>query len=117
MHTLFDLYSNVKQYPIGSEIIFAPPISIPGMIDIVTYYNLVIRGVHIILPTQTQTQSSSSTSSTSSLDINLTINIQAIFESITERTVAIMIVHPFGMICTSKVFEIPTKYLTIVINK
>merc|ERR1712238_50366 len=83
VRTLFDLYLNVKQYPIGSEIIFAPPISIPGMIDIVTYYNLVIRGVDIILPTQTQSSSAtSSKSSTSSLDINLTINTKAILESI-----------------------------------
>jgi dTDP-4-amino-4,6-dideoxygalactose transaminase/acyl-CoA-binding protein/nucleoside-diphosphate-sugar epimerase len=77
--SLLDLYLCLKKYPAGSEVIMIPPISVPGMCHVLKYHDLSIIPV----------------------DCPLGISLEATQEAITDKTVAIMVVHAFGKIYAS----------------
>ena len=84
VRSLLDLYLRAASFPAGSEIIMSPPINIPAIIDVLLHHNINVVAVDI--PKQE-----------GGLGI-VSVNVKAIEEAITDKTVAIMIVHPFGMI-------------------
>jgi dTDP-4-amino-4,6-dideoxygalactose transaminase/nucleoside-diphosphate-sugar epimerase/acyl-CoA-binding protein/1-acyl-sn-glycerol-3-phosphate acyltransferase len=84
VRSLFDLYLCTKKYPKQSEVIVFPPISVPGMMQVANYHNLNLVGVDI-------------------LDSKDWWNFNGIQQAIyDQKTVAIMIVHPFGMLTVSE---------------
>ena len=106
-------HTNKKQQPQqqNPEVIFFPPISVPGMMHVLKYHNLDIVPVDIRDDSgdnndnddddnnEDESSESSSSSSTSSSILRLDVN--DIESAITPNTVAIMIVHVFGTICTT----------------
>lgn len=78
VRSLFNLYLMHKQFPPqnSKEVIIVPPITIPGMVQLLEHYGLVVVPVDTMEPTK--------------------VDVSDIEAAITERTVAIMIVHPFG---------------------
>lgn len=82
VRSLFDLYLCAKQYPDGAEIVVFPPISVPGMMHVAQYHN------HRLVP----------------VDIGEAEwwNWKDMKSAINKKTVAIMIVHPFGMVSASE---------------
>jgi nucleoside-diphosphate-sugar epimerase/1-acyl-sn-glycerol-3-phosphate acyltransferase/acyl-CoA-binding protein len=81
VRSLLDLYLLHQNFPpqAGKEVIVVPPINIPGMMQILLHYGLVIVPVDTpSSPTQTN------------------LDLQAVQQAITKRTVAILVVHPFG---------------------
>jgi alkyldihydroxyacetonephosphate synthase len=80
VRSLFDLYLTMKVYPEESEILVVPPISVPGMMHVAKYHNL------RIVPVDIDEQGGN------------WIDMDGIRSKITTRTVAIMVVHPFGMV-------------------
>jgi alkyldihydroxyacetonephosphate synthase len=83
VRSLLDLYLSVKNFNDGSEVVVVPPISVAGMMRVLGFHNLQI--VPIDLPE----------------DDCQWIDVSRIKNAITSKTVAIMIVHPFGMIAAS----------------
>lgn len=81
--SLFDLYLAVRNFKAGSEVIVVPPINVPGMMRVLGFHDVKI--VPIDLPE----------------DCTEWIDVKTIRNAITKDTVAIMIVHPFGMISVS----------------
>jgi dTDP-4-amino-4,6-dideoxygalactose transaminase/nucleoside-diphosphate-sugar epimerase/acyl-CoA-binding protein len=77
--SLLDLYLCLKKYPEGSEVIMIPPISVPGMCHVLRYHDLSIIPV----------------------DCPFGVNLEAIKDAMTDKTVAIMVVHAFGKIYAS----------------
>jgi alkyldihydroxyacetonephosphate synthase len=80
VRSLFDLYLTIKMYPHDSEVIVVPPISVPGMMHVAIYHNIRIVPVDIDEGGEEW------------------VDIEGIRSNITARTVAIMVVHPFGMV-------------------
>eukprot|EP00751_Fragilariopsis_kerguelensis_P013966 CAMPEP_0170767012 /NCGR_PEP_ID=MMETSP0733-20121128/5474_1 /TAXON_ID=186038 /ORGANISM="Fragilariopsis kerguelensis, Strain L26-C5" /LENGTH=254 /DNA_ID=CAMNT_0011108027 /DNA_START=566 /DNA_END=1327 /DNA_ORIENTATION=- len=84
----------MKGYPDNSEILVVPPINVPGMMHVARYHNLRIVPVDIIPP------------SAKDDDIilgrriknHLWIDVEGIQSKVTDKTVAIMVVHPFGIV-------------------
>jgi len=87
--SLLDLLLSTKSYPPGSEIIITPPISIQDMIKIVRYIDLPI--VQIDIPK----------SDSENKDPIIGVDLDVIRSAIPEFTVAVMVVIPFGLVCTS----------------
>ena len=85
--SLFDLYLRAKCFPPGSEVIISPPINIPAMVYILEYHDITI--VAVDLPESFAN------------DLLLRVDLEHIEQSVTEKTVAIMVVHPFGIETTS----------------
>jgi alcohol-forming fatty acyl-CoA reductase len=84
VRSLFDLYLQAQQFPAGSEIIISPPISIPGMVDVLEQrHHLIV--VPVDLPDAT----------------TVGINVPGIRKAITDRTVAILLVNVFGNECAT----------------
>lgn len=81
VRSLLDLYLSVKTFPIDSEIIMSPAISIPGMLDIIRYHGVNI--VPVDLPNEN----------------TVAVHLPGIEDKINEKTVAIMIVNVFGNEC------------------
>mmetsp|Transcript_40059 Transcript_40059/g.96714 ORF Transcript_40059/g.96714 Transcript_40059/m.96714 type:complete len:2288 (-) Transcript_40059:1058-7921(-) len=81
VRSLFDLYLTSKQYPQNAEVVVFPPITVPGMIHVAKCHDLKLVPVDIGESTWW--------------------NGEGIEQAVTEKTVAIMIVHPFGMVSTS----------------
>ena len=88
VRSLFDLYLRCKVYPAQSEVIVTPPINIPGMMDILKYHGLKIVGVD--LPEY------------EGKNPVIQVDINGVRAAITNKTVAIMVIHPFGMISTTE---------------
>lgn len=88
VRSLLDLYLSAKSYPIGSEVIVVPPIGIEGMMDVLHYHGIKIIPVDI-----------------DDYDDQrgpvISVNLDRVKEKMSENTVAILVVHPFGLICTS----------------
>ena len=82
VRSLLDLYLMHKQYPpqASKEVIVSPPITIPGMVQLLEHYGLVV------VPVEGQRDE----------NVITRIDVDAIEAAVTDRTVAIMIVHPFG---------------------
>jgi len=88
VRTLFDLYLRCKAYPAKSEVIVVPPINIPGMMDILRYHDLKVVGVDI--------------PKYEGNNPVICIDINGVKAAVTGNTVAIMVVHPFGIISASE---------------
>jgi perosamine synthetase len=69
-----------------------PPINIPGMMQIMAHHQLTVVAVDFPEP-------ESSSDSTAPV---VAVDCDAIREAVTARTVAVVVVHPFGMISTTK---------------
>lgn len=85
VRSLLDLYLLAKNYPAGSEVIIVPPINIEGMIRIMEYHKLKI--IPIDIPKFHGNE-----------DPVIRIDFEAVGRAITECTVAVMVVHPFGIL-------------------
>lgn len=83
VRSLFDLYLQCKQYPAGSEVIVTPPLNIKGMIDLLIHYDLKVKLIDC---------------SSEEMEISL----DSIESNISDKTVAILAVHPFGLFTASK---------------
>lgn len=94
VRSLFDLYLLSKQYPPGSEIIVVPPINIPGMMQIMAHHQLKV--VAVDLPESLDKSSDTDTAPLVAVDCD------AIEKAVTVRTVAVLVVHPFGMISATQ---------------
>jgi dTDP-4-amino-4,6-dideoxygalactose transaminase/acyl-CoA-binding protein/nucleoside-diphosphate-sugar epimerase len=88
VRSLLDLYLSAKSYPRGSEVIVVPPIGIEGMMDVLHYHGIKIVPVDI-----------------DDYDDQrgpvISVNLDRVKGKMSENTVAILVVHPFGLICTS----------------
>jgi len=90
VRSLFDLYLTMKGYPDDSEVLVVPPISVPGMMYVARYHNLRIVPVDI----------KRGHGKKDNLD-NRWIDLENLKSKVTEKTVAIMVVHPFGIVTTN----------------
>lgn len=82
VRSLLDLYLRSACYPEKSEIIVTPAINIPGMVQVLRHHNIQVVPVDIVGSV-------------------VAVDVDAVKEAITKKTVAIMIVHPFGMMSTN----------------
>jgi 1-acyl-sn-glycerol-3-phosphate acyltransferase/nucleoside-diphosphate-sugar epimerase/acyl-CoA-binding protein len=89
VRSLLDLYLRVKQYPAGSEVIVSPPFNVPGMLQVLEHHRLKIVGVD--LPETANDD-----------DVVVAVDCDAIEKAITPKTVAILVVHVFGMITATE---------------
>ncbi|KAG7374222.1 FAD binding oxidase [Nitzschia inconspicua] len=80
VRSLFDVYLTMKVYPEDSELIVVPPISVPGMMQVAKHHNLRIVPVDI------------------DKGNGQWVDVNSVRSKISKRTVAVMIVHPFGMV-------------------
>jgi dTDP-4-amino-4,6-dideoxygalactose transaminase len=92
VRSLLDLYLLARKYPPHSEVIMVPPINIPDMIHVLEHHQLQVVAVDLPLSTDEEQHS-----------VTVAVDVQAVREAISERTVAIVVVHPFGMISASDV--------------
>ena len=92
VRSLLDLYLQVQQYPAGSEIIMSPPISVPGMMLVLRHHQIQCVGV------DTSTPENDAKSS----DQVVSINLKGIQAALTPKTVAVLVVHVFGMMVASE---------------
>jgi len=81
VRSLLDLYLRVSQFASGSEVIVSPAITVPSMISVLEHYNLVV--VPVDLPTEKQ----------------VSVDESGIQRAFNDRTVAVIVVHVFGMFC------------------
>ncbi len=96
VRSLLDLYLTAKSYPIGSEVIIVPPISIEGMVDVMQYHGINIIPIDI----DSNGGSIGSIGSTGiGEDPVINVNIEKVRAAITCKTVSVLIVHPFGLVC------------------
>lgn len=84
VRSLLDLYLRVQQFPADSEIIVSPPINVPGMLTVLKHHRIKVVGVD--LP-QANT---------------VAVDVDQIKAAITDQTVAILVVHVFGMMAASE---------------
>eukprot|EP00536_Pseudo-nitzschia_multiseries_P002156 jgi/Psemu1/182928/e_gw1.28.150.1 len=96
VRSIFDLYLTMKGYPDGSEILVVPPISVPGMMHVARYHNL--RIVPVDIDQRQGGKDGDVTLDTSST--NRWINFEELQSKVTNKAVAIMLVHPFGIVTT-----------------
>ena len=97
--SLFDLFLSVHSFPAESEIIIVPPVNIPGMVDVIRHHKLVI--VPVDLPTNDEkclTPKANSESVSNEINAIWGIDIEAVRKAVTSKTVAILVVHPFGAV-------------------
>jgi glycerone phosphate O-acyltransferase len=93
VRTLLDLYLSSKSFPKDSEVIIVPPISIEGMIDVIQYHDINI--VPIDIDDYKKDIGNNEGASTPIIHVNL----DRVRSAITSKTIAVMIVHPFGLVC------------------
>lgn len=84
VRSLVDLYLLSKCYPSGSEVVIVPPIGIEGMMDVIQYHGLKIIPIDI-----------------ADYESNpiIGVDINKVKSKLSEKTVAVLVVHPFGLIC------------------
>eukprot|EP00956_Cyclotella_meneghiniana_P002414 scaffold2722_cov75-Cyclotella_meneghiniana.AAC.1 len=97
VRSLLDLYLSVRSFPVGSEVIIVPGISIQGMVDVMKYHHLKL--VPIDLPENDAPEKDST-------DDNICnpkwgVDVEAVKSAISKHTVAILVVHPFGALIAS----------------
>ena len=95
LRSLLDLFLLAKQYPPGSEIIVAPAINVPGMLKVLEHHQIQVVGVDLPAPPKQDTSSSTER-------CPIRVDCNALRDSISSRTVAILVVHAFGMVCTTE---------------
>jgi alkyldihydroxyacetonephosphate synthase len=91
VRSLLDLYLLSRSFPEGSQIIICPPINVPGMLQVLRHHRLEVVGVD--LPPSDETTRNTTTT--------ISVDIEGIEAAITDKTVAILVVHPFGMVSAS----------------
>jgi len=114
VRTLLDLYLSTKSYPVGSEVIIVPPVSIPGMVDVLEYHGMTL--VPVDLPTggggggggdgkEEEENDGDHNPQSTVLETFIPsdcrywgFNIPGVEAAISPRTVAILVVHPFGTV-------------------
>lgn len=84
VRSLVDLYLLSKSYPRGSEIIVVPPIGIEGMMDVIQFHGIKIVPIDIA-PYEK--------------DPLIHVDVDKVKEQLNQNTVAVLVVHPFGLIC------------------
>lgn len=84
LRTLLDLYLRSRRFPAGSQIILSPPISVPGVERVLLHHGIEI--VPVDLPKES----------------TMSVDCQGCESVLTEKTVAIMVVHVFGAICATE---------------
>lgn len=89
VRSLLDLYLTVQRYPPGAQIVVTPPLSVPGMLHVFQHHGITVIPVDFPL-------------SVASHQTALAIDVEAVKQALTNQTVAIMVVHPFGMSCTQE---------------
>jgi len=87
VRSLLDLYLRAASFSAGSEIIMSPPINIPGIMDILRHH--CINVVPMDMPAGGNGH------------CVVAVDVDEVKKAVTEKTVAIMIVHPFGMLSTT----------------
>jgi dTDP-4-amino-4,6-dideoxygalactose transaminase/1-acyl-sn-glycerol-3-phosphate acyltransferase/nucleoside-diphosphate-sugar epimerase/acyl-CoA-binding protein len=85
VRTLLDLYLRVQKFPEGSEVIVSPPINVPGMIRVFHHHGLKLVGVDLA-PVNVGDP------------FEISVNMEGIEQALNASTVAILIVHVFGMV-------------------
>ncbi len=85
VRSLLDLYLSSKSFENGSEVIIVPPINIEGMINVLEYHGLKVKPIDI--------------QDFGEGDPIISVDIEKVREAISSKTVAVMIVHPFGIVC------------------
>jgi nucleoside-diphosphate-sugar epimerase/acyl-CoA-binding protein len=88
VRSLLDLFLLARQYPKGSQIILAPAINVPGMIHVLRYHQLEV--VSVDLPQNEQGESV------------VGVDCEAVAKAVTSKTVAVLVTHPFGIICAGE---------------
>ena len=110
VRSLFDLYLTMKGYPDNSEILVVPPISVPGMMHVARYHNLRIVPVDIVPPSASTGAEAKKDNHDDDDDDDdqcnnnqnnhqsRWIDVEDLQSKVTDSTVAIMVVHPFGIV-------------------
>ena len=106
VRTLLDLYLSTKSYSVGSEVIIVPPLSIPGMVGVLEYHGVTL--VPVDLPTnggaRTRKEDGDNEQELTSEALVLAncchwgLNTPGVEAAVTSRTVALLVVHPFGAV-------------------
>jgi len=96
VRSLLDLYLSSKSYPQGSEVIIVPPINIEGMIDVMHYHGIKI--VPVDIESYENDDSDKNRSTTRKSHPSIRIDMDKVKRRISSKTVAVLIVHPFGII-------------------
>lgn len=92
VRSLLDLYLSVRSYPAGSEVVIVPAISIQGMIDVMKYHDLTL--VPVDLPSANDVTNNTDTDLYESTRWGVDMN--GVKAAMSTKTVAILVVHPFG---------------------
>lgn len=82
VRSLLDLYLRSACYPEESNIIVTPAINIPGMMQVLRHHNI------NVIPVDMEGSV-------------VSVDVDAVKKAITKKTVAIMVIHPFGIISTN----------------
>ncbi|GAX13442.1 alkyldihydroxyacetonephosphate synthase [Fistulifera solaris] len=85
--TLLDLYLRTKRFPSGSQIIICPPITVPGIEEVLRHHRLEV--VPVDIPEHNGDRPF------------ILVDMNAVEHAITDKTVAIIVVHVFGMLTAS----------------
>jgi dTDP-4-amino-4,6-dideoxygalactose transaminase len=111
VRSLLDAYLTGRNFPSGSEIILAPCITIPGMVQVLQHHGIRVVPVDILPPPFPCGSGSSGSGSDDNAedDANdgsgemgrIGVDVDAVERAITPRTVAILVTHPFGLVCTT----------------
>ncbi len=106
VRTLLDLYLSTKSFPVGSEVIIVPPVSIPGMVGVLEYHGMTL--VPVDLPTSGGARTKKEDEDDEQELISETLipanycywglNTPGVEAAVSSRTVAILVVHPFGAV-------------------
>eukprot|EP00977_Amphora_coffeiformis_P024192 scaffold15108_cov180-Amphora_coffeaeformis.AAC.68 len=92
--SLLDLFLLEKHYPAGAEIILAPGINVPGMVHVIYHHQLHIVSIDIPV---TSKKDSDNTSSTAVVGVD----VEAVQNAVSAKTVAIFVTHAFGILAAS----------------
>lgn len=84
VRSLVDVHLSSKSYPEGSEVVIVPPIGIEGMMDVIQYHGIKIVPIDI---------------GDYANEPIVHVDIEKVKKKLNDNTVAILVVHPFGLIC------------------
>ncbi|KAL7484379.1 hypothetical protein ACHAW6_010012 [Cyclotella cf. meneghiniana] len=123
VRSLLDLYLSVRSFPKGSEVVIVPGISIQGMVDVMEFHYLNL--VPVDLPTtakscanetaqsepseETNTNDNPNVADATKRDLDFCakslwgIDLQMVKAAVSAKTVAILVVHPFGALIADDV--------------
>ena len=90
VRSLLDLYLSSKSYPKGSEVIIVPPIGIEGMMDVIQYHEYGLK----IVPVDIDDYENGGPV--------IHVDIDRVKQKMNRNTVAVLIVHPFGLVCMNE---------------